>query len=234
MEKVLVTIRVGKNYVSGSYSEDIRNGVIAEVGGTTNYCVLLCLYAYCNEDLQCFPSIKTIAENTGVSEKTVTRTLKDLEERGYITRELVKSTRGRQKHNLFTLHNVGTTVDDGEKETAAINDYRGGGHVVVIHNMVGLVMNHFRLEFQKAYGKLYLSEYHSLDLKYMDDIFMDCDDNFALVKEVIDTYIKESKEKGFTADIEYLRKHVYEYVRRIKYKPVEEEVIKIDEKDLPF
>lgn len=46
----------------------------------------------------CFISDKALAESFGVSEKTISRTLKALEEKGYITRDTKSVKGGRERH----------------------------------------------------------------------------------------------------------------------------------------
>ena len=45
---------------------------------------LLCTYA--DKDRRCFPSIATLAELSGVTRRTIERTLTELEEKTYVTR----------------------------------------------------------------------------------------------------------------------------------------------------
>ena len=108
MEKLKITItnvKILNNYFTGSYNTDIHKGIIREVGGSSNYCVLLSLVSHAdNTTKESYPSMETIANEIGASTRTVIRVLADLEKRGYITRELVNSTKSRQKHNIYTLH----------------------------------------------------------------------------------------------------------------------------------
>jgi len=46
--------------------------------------VLIMLANYADEKNSCWPSIDTIAENTGLSKSTVLRTVKSLSEKGYL------------------------------------------------------------------------------------------------------------------------------------------------------
>ena len=102
MEKLKITItnvKILNGYFTGSYTTDIHKGIIREVGGSHNYCVLLSLVSHAdNTTKESYPSMETIANEIGASTRTVIRILADLEKRGYITRELVKSTKSRQKH----------------------------------------------------------------------------------------------------------------------------------------
>ena len=61
---------------------------------------------------QCWPSIKTIGEAVGMSENTVRKYIRQLEERGLITTEptevITKSSGGNL---LFTLRPIGEVID---------------------------------------------------------------------------------------------------------------------------
>lgn len=46
---------------------------------------LLCTYA--NKERVCFPSIKTLSELSGVGRRTIERSLKELEDKKYVTRD---------------------------------------------------------------------------------------------------------------------------------------------------
>lgn len=46
---------------------------------------LLCTYA--DKERVCFPSIKTLSELSGVGRRTIERTIKELEDKKYVTRE---------------------------------------------------------------------------------------------------------------------------------------------------
>lgn len=66
----------------------------------------------------CFISDKTLADNFGVSESTVKRELKKLEELGYITRETKNIKGGRERHmviNKDKLTSVKLSLDDSNK-----------------------------------------------------------------------------------------------------------------------
>jgi DNA-binding MarR family transcriptional regulator len=45
---------------------------------------LLCTYA--NKNRECYPSITTLSEISGVTRRTIERTLKELEDKHYVTR----------------------------------------------------------------------------------------------------------------------------------------------------
>lgn len=64
---------------------------------------------------QCWPSIKTIGEAVGMSENTVRKYIRQLEERGLITTEptevITKSSGRRNGNLLFTLRPIGEVID---------------------------------------------------------------------------------------------------------------------------
>ena len=65
---------------------------------------------------QCWPSIKTIGKAVGMSENTVRKYIRRLEERGLITTEpteVITKSRGRRNGNLlFTLRPIGEVIDE--------------------------------------------------------------------------------------------------------------------------
>ena len=65
---------------------------------------------------QCWPSIKTIGQAVRMSENTVRKYIRQLEERGLITTEptevLTKSSGRRNGNLLFTLRPIGEVTDD--------------------------------------------------------------------------------------------------------------------------
>ncbi|OUQ76276.1 helix-turn-helix domain-containing protein [Flavonifractor sp. An100] len=64
---------------------------------------------------QCWPSIKTIGEAVGMSENTVRKYIRQLEERGLITTEptevITKSSGRRNGNLLFTRRPIGEVID---------------------------------------------------------------------------------------------------------------------------
>ena len=64
---------------------------------------------------QCWPSIKTIGQAVGMSENTVSKYLRRLEERGLITTEptevITKSSGRRNGNLLFTLRPIHEVID---------------------------------------------------------------------------------------------------------------------------
>ena len=65
---------------------------------------------------QCWPSIRTIGEAVGMSENTVRKYIRRLEERGLIVTEstevIIKSSGRRNGNLLFTLRPIGEVIDD--------------------------------------------------------------------------------------------------------------------------
>ena len=65
---------------------------------------------------QCWPSIKTIGQAVGMSENTVRKYIRHLEERALITTEpteVITKSNGRRNGNLlFTLRPIGEVIDD--------------------------------------------------------------------------------------------------------------------------
>ena len=65
---------------------------------------------------QCWPSIKTIGQAVRMSENTVRKYIRQLEERGLITTEptevLTKSSGRRNGNLLFTLRPIGGVIDE--------------------------------------------------------------------------------------------------------------------------
>ena len=93
--------------------------------------VLIYLIDRANKDMTCFPAIPTMARQLHISESTVKRALKELEESGYI----VKSTRwrdnGGQSSNLYQLSVPTYVQPETEKKQpheAADNIYADEAH----------------------------------------------------------------------------------------------------------
>ena len=56
-----------------------------------------------NKELTCFPAIPTIARETGLSERTVQRALKELVEEGFVEKSSRYRENGGQSSNLYRL-----------------------------------------------------------------------------------------------------------------------------------
>ena len=192
MEKLKITItnvKILNNYFTGSYTSDIHKGIIREVGGSANYCVLLSLVSHAdNTTKESYPSIETIANEIGASTRTVIRVLADLEKRGYITRELVKSTKSRQKHNVYTLH-----ISEYDPE-----DENNGSDVERL-------FAHFKNKFRERYLVEYKSEYGvESDLRDLEKIYNKCNQDFDYACKVIDNHID-----SYVGTKKYERPNIY-------------------------
>lgn len=65
--------------------------------------VLMALADYADDERQCFPTVPTLADHAGVSERTVKRSTKTLAELGEITVETRQDAGGASTSNLYTL-----------------------------------------------------------------------------------------------------------------------------------
>lgn len=67
-------------------------------------CLFLWLCSYANETGKCFPSKKTLARDTGCSESSVLRSMKELEEAGFVIKQEKKDKKtGRNQSNEYTI-----------------------------------------------------------------------------------------------------------------------------------
>lgn len=65
--------------------------------------VIFYLINRANQELTCFPSVKTIAAECNMSTRTVQRALNDLEEAGFLERESRFHDKGGQRSSLFKI-----------------------------------------------------------------------------------------------------------------------------------
>lgn len=65
--------------------------------------VFMYLYDRTNKDMQCYPSVSTIAYELNLSTSTVKRAINDLIKTGYITKEHRFRQKGAKSSNLYTL-----------------------------------------------------------------------------------------------------------------------------------
>ena len=72
----------------------------------------------------CFISDKVLAENFGVSESTITRTLKALETKGYITRETKSTNSGKTRHIKVNMEQL-----EEDSATSKMTVDKGGASV---------------------------------------------------------------------------------------------------------
>ena len=62
------------------------------------------LAMYMNKEFKCWPSLTTIAEKSGMNERTVRRMIEDLEKLGWISVQRRRGNHGHYRSHLFTLH----------------------------------------------------------------------------------------------------------------------------------
>ena len=67
-------------------------------------CMLMYLMSRSGRKKQCFPSLKTIAEDLGASESTVISIIKKLESKNLIVREKRISDNGGYMSNIYTVN----------------------------------------------------------------------------------------------------------------------------------
>jgi len=65
--------------------------------------VFIWICHHTNNEGACFPSLNTLASECGVSKDTITRSIKKLEDRGYITKIIRKNENGENLSNLYTV-----------------------------------------------------------------------------------------------------------------------------------
>lgn len=73
-----------------------------------------------NKELTCFPAIPTIARETGLSERTVQRAVKELCEEGYVEKSLRYRENGGQSSNLYILIVERRALSDGSHYIADV------------------------------------------------------------------------------------------------------------------
>ncbi len=66
--------------------------------------VMFYLINRANKELTCFPAVPTIARETGMSERTVQRSLKELSEVGFVAKTPRYRDNGGQSSNLYKLN----------------------------------------------------------------------------------------------------------------------------------
>ena len=215
MEKIKITItnvKILNGYFTGSYTTDIHKGIIREVGGTNNYCVLLSLVSHAdNTTKESYPSMDTIANEIGASTRTVIRVLADLEKRGYITRELVNSTKSKQKHNVYTLHLSDYTPEDENNGSD-----------------VERLFAHFKNKFREKFNGDYKADYGvESDLRHLEKIYELCGYDFEYTCKVIDKHIAtyEGREGFELPNIYFLLKY-----RLVEMQKKAKEDMKLEEK----
>lgn len=95
--------------------------------------VMFYLINRANGEGTCFPSVKTMASDCGVSTRTIQRTMKVLLEYGFVKKDSRFREKGSQTSNLYTLQyqSVGNSVEEKkfklkeeEMETVSFEDYK--------------------------------------------------------------------------------------------------------------
>lgn len=81
--------------------------------------VYIYLKKFANSENQCFPSVKTLSKLTKISIHKIKDTLKELEEKGIITKENRTRPDGGKNSNLYTLHDSKELWDAGSSEEVA-------------------------------------------------------------------------------------------------------------------
>lgn len=87
-----------------------------------------------NNTGDCFISDKVLAENFGVSESTITRTLKALETKGYITRETRNTKTGKERHIRVNKEYNATSKMTVDKSNPSIKMSLGQQSNCCLHN----------------------------------------------------------------------------------------------------
>ena len=72
----------------------------------TEILILAQVMEFNNNTGDCFISDKQLAENYGVSEKTISRTIKGLEDKGFLTRDTRNVKGGKQRHMLVNQKKI--------------------------------------------------------------------------------------------------------------------------------
>lgn len=78
-----------------------------------------------NKELTCFPAIPTMARETGLSERTVQRALKELCAEGYIVKTPRYRKNGSQSSNLYLL----VVKNDNQADDSALETVESKGEV---------------------------------------------------------------------------------------------------------
>lgn len=114
----------------------IESGDVAKIGSDA-FTVYAVIKAYTNFSTgRAFPGVETIVEKSGVSRSQVLRSLRTLEEYGYITREKT----GRS--NVYTLREkVGISDDHGRPVASATWDYVPDGVRGAIADLKNVMMS---------------------------------------------------------------------------------------------
>lgn len=91
----------------------------SELLGTHEKLLFIVLKKFANSKNQCFPSLKKLADVTGMSKRKVQDTLKELEEKNIIVIEGRNRTDGGYSSNLYTLYDFKELWNAGSNEEVA-------------------------------------------------------------------------------------------------------------------
>ena len=77
---------------------------------------------FVGDNMNCFPSLQRLADLSGVTIRTVSRSVKSLQEKGYITIEKRQSDTGVNVSNLYTLNleAINSGIDTPVKEKSKV------------------------------------------------------------------------------------------------------------------
>ena len=97
----------------------------SELLGTHEKMLFIVLKKFANSKNQCFPSLKKLADVTGMSKRKVQDTLKELEQKNIIAIEGRNRTDGGYSSNLYTLYDFKELWNAGSSEevAAVVDEY---------------------------------------------------------------------------------------------------------------
>lgn len=75
--------------------------------------LLLALANYADPNMRCFPSHRTLSDDTGLSERTILSILKSLEAQKLVSRQERRRPDGSRSTDLITLHFAGEVIKGG-------------------------------------------------------------------------------------------------------------------------
>jgi DNA-binding transcriptional MocR family regulator len=110
---------MSKNLLFEALTQDTNN-----ITSTEKF-VLVCLANRCNESNTCFPSLETIAKDTGFSTRTAHRAVKALQEKGFIKARQRFMANGPkiQTSNEYTLTLSPTSIDTKSNKPYLYNSF---------------------------------------------------------------------------------------------------------------
>jgi hypothetical protein len=98
------------------------------------------LFHHANSEGICFPSINTLSEECGISRDSIKRSLKTLEDRGYIKKEIRKKDDGGNASNLYSvmLIDQANSTEGGANSTQPLeaNSTEGGANTATNYNQL--------------------------------------------------------------------------------------------------